>query len=110
MTRVETACYCLIASAFVLAGILLFSLGSQSQNNAYGELLIARDNFSLMTTITGNGDEALFVLDNASGRLYVYSLDVARKRLDLAGVPQDLRRVFAQVPGSAGGTGAGGGR
>ena len=104
MTHIETACYALIASAFVLGGILVFSLGAQSGNQAYGDLVIARDNFSLMTTRTSNEEEALFVLDNTSGRLYVYTLDVGRKRLELAG-GEDLTRVFQGAQNSDGGSG-----
>lgn len=101
MTRIETACYALIGSAFVLAGMLVYSLGAH-QNEAQAELLIARDNFYIMTTQTGNSEEGLFVLDNGSGRLYVYLADIAGNRLELVG-GEDLRRIFSQ--GSGGGSG-----
>ena len=101
MKRIETACYALIASAFLLAGLLVFNLGRE-ENAAYGSLIIARDNFSLMTSRTSSGEEALFVLDNASGRLFVYTLDIGRKRLELAG-GEDLRQIFAQAGAPSGG-------
>jgi len=100
MNRIETACYALIGSAFVLAGMLVYSLGAY-QNQAHAELLIARDNFYVMTARTSGSEESLFVLDNGSGRLYVYVADVARNRIELAG-GEDLRRLFSQGGGAGG--------
>lgn len=94
MNRIQTACYCLMASALVLAGLLLVELGQRVEPNAAeAEMVIARENFTLMTADVRSGEEALFVLDNGTGTLLVYRLDVARGAM----VPADglrLEQIF----------------
>lgn len=108
MNRIQLACYGLIASAFALAGLLMMSLQSGGGNPAMAEMVIARDDFGLMTAQTRSGGESLFVLDNASGRLLIYNLDVNDKQLQLVG-NVDLIPLFAQAgnvqPGRGGGAG-----
>ena len=93
MTRIETACYALLASAFVLGGLLLYSAGGIFEQKAQAEMVIAQQSFSLMTAQTREGEEALFVLDNSTGALIVYRLNVGRKRLELA-TAIDLNQVL----------------
>lgn len=89
MNRTQTACFALLASAFVLAAILVVRIDEKSAANtasADGQV-IAQPAFSMMTARTqgaaGNaGDESLFILDNASGSLIVYHPNVARKQLE----------------------------
>jgi hypothetical protein len=102
MTRTETACYGLIASAFILAGMLLVQLSSMP-NNAEAALVIARDNFTLLTAKTRTDEESLFIINNFTDRLLVYKLDLAHNRLDLAG-GADLSGIFATRGGTTGGT------
>ncbi|MEM9419815.1 MAG: hypothetical protein AAGA25_12315 [Planctomycetota bacterium] len=86
MNRIQTACYCLIASALVLSGLLVVQLSERVEpNSAEASLVIARENFTLMTAEVRNGEEALFVLDNTSGTLLVYRLEVSRRSLQPAG-------------------------
>ena len=85
MTRIQLACYCLIASAFVLAGLLLN--GSDSVlPEARGDMVLSKGNLTFLTTPTANDEEALFVLDNVSQRLLVYTVQLRRPgRVDLKG-------------------------
>lgn len=90
MNRIQTACYCLIASTVALSGLLLIQLSERVQPNAAeAEMVIARENFTLMTADVRSGEEALFVLDNATGTLLVYRLDVSRGQM----VPADALRL-----------------
>jgi hypothetical protein len=92
MTRIETACYCLIASAFVLTGFLLMRV-SAMPNTAEAALVISRDNFTLLTAKTRDSEESLFVINNSTDRLLIYTLDLGRKRIELSG-GADLAELF----------------
>lgn len=89
MNRTQTACFALLASAFVLAGILIVRVDQKSADNtaqADGQV-ISQPSFSMMTARTrgggdGNGDESLFILDNNRGVLLVYTANVARKQIE----------------------------
>ena len=107
MTRIEVACYALLASAFVLAATLLVSLDARWEAEARASLVIARDNFTLLTAKTREVEEALFVLDNANQRLLIYRLDLGRKQLQLARA-SDVTQLFQQ--GGAGRSGGESGR
>lgn len=85
LNNIQTACYALIASALILAGLVLVNLGPHLENRAEAAMVISRDNFTLMTAQTREGEEALFVLDNAAGRLLIYRLNVSRSRLEAVG-------------------------
>lgn len=86
MNRIQTACYCLIASAVVLSGLLVMQLSERVEpNEAEAALVIARDNFTLLTAEVRNGEEALFILDNTTGTMLVYRLEVSRGSLQPAG-------------------------
>lgn len=95
MNRIQTASFCLLASAFVLAGILVLRLGAVSQENtAQADQVIAQpDSFSLMTARTRGDDESLFVLDSRTGRLIVYHPNVGRERLEVVRA-FDLSDIF----------------
>jgi uncharacterized membrane protein YgcG len=109
MKRIDLAGYVLIACAFVLAGLLAVSLQGRMTPSANAELVVSKDSLTLMTARTRSNEESVLVLDNASERLMVYSVDVPRNRIDLAG-SLDLRREFARVfEGGAGGGGSSGG-
>lgn len=85
MNRIQTACYCLIASALVLSGLLVVELSKKtSPNEAEASMVIARENFTLLTAETRRDEESLFVLDNSSGTLLVYRLDLSDERMELA--------------------------
>jgi len=86
MNRIQTACFALLASAFLLAGILIVRVDQKAaQNAALADQVISQPSFTMMTSRTrGEGDqseESLFILDNNSGALLVYTPNVGRKQL-----------------------------
>lgn len=86
MNAIQTACCCLIASACVLAGLLVVQISERTEpNTAEAAQVIARENFTLLTAKTRDSEEALFVLDNSTGVLLVYALNVSGKQLEWVG-------------------------
>lgn len=88
MNRIQTACFCLLASAFVLSAILIVRVDQQSTPNtadASGQV-IAQPAFTMMTARTrgsqSDGEESLFILDNNAGVLVVYAPNVGRKQIE----------------------------
>lgn len=92
MNRIQTACFCLLASAFVLSAILIVRIDDQAAPNAaHADQVISQPAFTMMTARTrgdqADGDESLFILDNTSGVLVVYAPDVSNKQLKpIAGI------------------------
>ncbi|MEX0775737.1 MAG: hypothetical protein WD042_08505 [Phycisphaeraceae bacterium] len=107
MTRIQLACYALLASAAVLAGLLLVQINSHVPA-AEAAMVIARDNYSLMTASTRQGEEALFIV--VGDKLLIYTTDLrgARGRLNLSRAA-DLGQIFAALPGAGAPGGAPGG-
>ena len=88
MNRIQTACFCLLASAFVLSAILIVQIDQKSAANAaHADQVIAQPAFTMMTARTrgggddGPGEESLFILDNNAGVLVIYAPDVSNKQL-----------------------------
>jgi hypothetical protein len=87
MNRIQTACFCLIASAFVLSAILIVRVDQQSASNAaHADMVIAQPQFTMMTAATrsnddGDNDESLFILENTRGILLVYTPNIGREQL-----------------------------
>jgi len=82
MNRIQLACYSLIASAFVLAALLLVQVQQRQisiNQQAEAAMVINKDTFTIMTATTRGEEEALFVLDNQSQRLMVFKLDEGKK-------------------------------
>ena len=108
MNRTQTACFALLASAFVLAAILVIQLDRKAEANAAhadGQNVL-QTTFQMMTARTrgnqGGGDESLFILDNTKGVLIVYVPNIPRERLEpVTAIKMD--NIF-------GGGGGGGGR
>ena len=105
MNRIETACFGLIASAFILAGLLIVQL-SATPNTAEAAMVNTRDNFTLLTAKTKNGEESLFIINNITSRLLIYSPDLPGKSMELVG-GAELPALFT---GGAGGGGRSGQR
>ena len=87
MNRTQTACFALLASAFVLSAILIVRLDEKAQPNAVqADQNIYQPSFQMMTARTRGGvanpDESLFVLDNTKGILVVYKPNVANQKLE----------------------------
>ncbi len=105
MKPIEVACYCLIASAFMLGGLLFSNIrGSLLEQEAKADMVVSRENFTVMTARTRANEEAVFVLNNITNRLLIYRMNVARNELELV-ANEDISRQF----GLAGGGGGGGG-
>ena len=103
MNRNQLACYCLMASAFVLGALLLYSLPGRMETPAEAGVVIARENFTMLTARTRKDEEALFVLDNSSQKLLIYAMNIGRRKMEPVGF-FDLAS-----PQIFGGGGAGGG-
>ena len=95
MNRTHAACYSLIASMFVLAGLLIVNVSGRLTPSAHADMVVGKESLTLLTASTRAGEEALFVLDSINEKLLIYRLDVAKKQLDLAG-STDLRQLFRQ--------------
>ena len=104
MTHIQMACYALIASAFILAGLLLVQLQQQAMltQQAQAEMVINRTNYTLMTTRTKTDEEALFVINNITNRLLIYTTNAGRRQINLVG-NQDLLQLFQTGGGGGGG-------
>jgi len=108
MKRFEVASLSLLASAFVLAGLLVVQMQNHSVlPSANAEMVLNRGNITLMTAQTRPNEEAVFVLENTTAKLLVYKVDAGKKRIDLAKT-SDLGQWLRQAAGnrnSSGGTG-----
>jgi hypothetical protein len=102
MNRIQFACYGLIASAFVLGGLLLVT-AQQRLATAEGALVVSRDTFTMLTSQARQGDDALFVLDSVNEKLLIYSIRLSgtRGRMQLVQVA-DLARLFASLSDAGG--------
>lgn len=95
LSQTHLVCYGLIASACLLAAALIVQMeDKQILPSAQAELVLSADNLSFLTTPTQPNEESLFVLDNVNEKLLIYSLDIARKRVELVG-SEDLKKLFA---------------
>jgi hypothetical protein len=92
MTRIQTACWALTASAVILSGLLVFAIGSRASNEAQAQLVTTRDNVTVMTADTREGEQALFILDHNLGALLVYRTD-GRDELEPVGI-LNVNEVF----------------
>ncbi len=93
MSRIQLACYFLIASAFVLTGLLIVNLPDPLAPKAHAGLVLGKETLTLMTAKTRSDEEALFVLDGLAGKLLIYRLNLGQKQLELSG-SADLTQIF----------------
>ena len=104
--RYEVACFSLLASAFVLAGLLMIQLQNHAVlSSAQAEMVLNRGNITLMTAQTRPNEEAVFVLENTTAKLLVYRVDSVRKRIDLVrntDLKPWLRAAAAATPATGG--------
>jgi len=100
MKQTSLACYALLASAFILAGLLVFSISDQLESEAEARMVISeREN-----------EEALWVLDNRAAIILIYRMELRgadKGRLELAAAV-NLRgdNLFGGGGAAAGGGGA----
>ncbi len=95
MNRIQLACCFLIASAFVLAGLLITSLPMSATPLAQAGVVLNKETLTLMTAQTRKDEEALFILDNLNEKLLIYRIDLVKKQLELAGAA-DLPVLFSE--------------
>lgn len=100
MNRIQTACYMLMASAFVMTGLLLVQVGSRLTPEAHAEMVIRGGGITIMTGRTRTGEESLFMLDDVSQQLLVYTADPSRKRMNRDAV-LDLTKEFRTATGGS---------
>lgn len=84
MNRIQTACFILLASAFILSAVLIVRLDESAPDNtahAEGQNVVMPP-MQLMTAVTRNGEESLFILDNNKRVIVVYTPNVGRKAID----------------------------
>ena len=83
MNRTEFACYALLVSAFLLGGMLIVQMQNHGSltSTAQAEMVLTSGEMTVMTARTKDDEEALFILDNVSQELHIYTLDLAKKRL-----------------------------
>lgn len=106
MTRIQASCFMLIASACVLAGLLISSIGSPLDTPAKAEMLLKSGNATLLTASTDDDEESLFLLDGNRGRLLIYTPNINDNELELRqSLP--LSRIFGDVAGTRGAGGGG---
>lgn len=108
MKPIEIACYGLLASAFVLAGLLVVQLQQRTLlPEAEAELVLTRGPITALTVRAREDDEALFILHNTAQRLLIYRTDLGRRQLQLK---QNINvgAMFGTGPGVGVTPGAGG--
>ena len=97
MNQVQLACVFLIASAMVLAGLLVTQVRRDPPApQAFADQVITTGAFSLMTAKTRKDEEALFMLDTLNQKLLIYRLDLGKKRLVLAG-SSSIEDIFGRL-------------
>lgn len=94
MTRIQVACCCLIASAFVLGGLVFVQVGERlPQNEAQAEMVVQKDHLTMLTTQFQGDSEMVYVLDGRQELLLAYILEPNRGDIELMG-RLNLARVF----------------
>jgi len=101
MNATRIACYALIASAFVLGGLLIARVGDLTAQPAHANMILAEDNLIAMTARISNNEEALFVFDTGRGRMVVYQTQNRRDRGLYPTAAVDVGRFFDAIEGAA---------
>jgi hypothetical protein len=94
MNRITIACYAMIASAFVLAGLLTVQIASHTESAAHAEMVVAKGDLTILSTQGVNQDEYVYILDHRSQKLLMYS-QTARGDIEPLGF-LDLGQEFSQ--------------
>ncbi|MFA7237349.1 MAG: hypothetical protein WC058_10835 [Phycisphaeraceae bacterium] len=103
MNRITIACYAMIASCFVLAGLLTVQIAQHAESVANAEMVIAKGDLSILSTQGVNQDEYVYVLDHRSQKMLMYS-QTARGDIEPLGF-LDVGQEFAQRYAAGAGTG-----
>ncbi|MCC7408901.1 MAG: hypothetical protein IT442_12570 [Phycisphaeraceae bacterium] len=98
-TRITLACYGLLASALLLAGLLIAQLQRHQPDllpAAQANMLLTADQYSFLTARTRNNEDGLFVIDNRERKLLIYRIDTSRKRMEPLQIV-DIDQIFRQM-------------
>ena len=102
MNRTQLGCYTLLASAFVLAAMILMQASRLIDDRAHAEMVVNKDSVTMITTQFQTDSEILYILDSRSGRLFAYMLDPNTQVIQPMST-MDLGREFGAAGGGAGG-------
>jgi len=69
----------LLITALVFGVLIILSVGKESQS-AYADNVVSGDGFTMITAQNGQGTEFLYVIDNNSAMLLVYSIPDPQNR------------------------------
>lgn len=70
------------ASAFVIAALVIVQAGRMPSNPAHAEMAIQHDDFTLLTTRYGSGDnKMLFVMNSRDQILLAYEIEDAQRNI-----------------------------
>ena len=103
MNRIQLAQYSLIASAFVIAALIIFQASQQADNQAYGAMVFSGDVVTMLTAAQDEDNEIIYTLDNRQQILTVHALDINRGGAILLIGKLDLGQEFS-TGSSAGGS------
>ncbi|MCC7147011.1 MAG: hypothetical protein IT443_11250 [Phycisphaeraceae bacterium] len=98
MSRTTLACCCLIASAFVLAAMLLTNLHGRFSpwtSAARASMVASGDNYNFLSAMTRTDEDSLFVIDSREQRLIIYGISTKRDRIEPLLI-RDLASIFQQ--------------
>lgn len=92
MNRIQLAQYSLIASAFVIAALILFQASKHADNQAQAGMVVSGDVITMLTAAQDEDNDIIYTIDNRQQILTAHKLDTNRGgaieligRLDLAG-------------------------
>jgi hypothetical protein len=83
MTRIQMACSCLLASAFVLGALVLVQGSRYVESQAHAAMVVNKDPLTLLSARATPDQEVVYVLDSKQERLLVYQVDPNRKTIEL---------------------------
>ena len=109
MSRTQLACYALIASACLLAGLAVIELADRFEPAAEAEMVVNKDIFTILSDGgVQSGEEFVYLLDNKNERLLCYQSG-NNNRIELYGT-LDVSGAIQQALRAGGGGGGRGGR
>lgn len=94
MNRTTSACYLMLASAFVLSALALLQASSLIENRAHAEMVVSKGTVTMVTTQFSGDSEILYVLDSSRSRLFAYVHDPSKRTIVLLD-SVDISRAFA---------------
>jgi hypothetical protein len=85
MSRTQTACFALLASAFVLAAMLVAGITRHADTTANADVVITKNVYTFLSANGVNtGEDFIYLLDNKNERLLCYWHN-PRGRIELYG-------------------------